>query len=69
MTNEKFKYLWTLPDGKTYSFRVSDPASRHEMAVMATEFSDAGFDVYHGVNLSGSSAPNSYRYTNEEIVT
>ncbi len=46
-----FGYLWTKQDKATYPFAVSNPDERIAMAKKAIELSDAGFDVYFGVNL------------------
>ena len=46
-----FGYLWTKQDKATYPFTVSNSAEREAMARKAIELSDAGFDVYFGVNL------------------
>ena len=46
-----FGYLWTKQDKTTYPFAVSSPDEREAMARKAIELSDAGFDVYFGVNL------------------
>ena len=46
-----FGYLWTKPDKATYPFAVSSPDERETMARKAIELSDAGKDVYFGVNL------------------
>lgn len=46
-----FGYLWTKQDKATYPFAVSSPDERVAMATKAIELSDAGKDVYFGVNL------------------
>ena len=46
-----FGYLWTKQDKATYPFAVSAPDERTAMARKAIELSDAGKDVYFGVNL------------------
>ena len=46
-----FGYLWTKQDKATYPFAVSNPDERIAMAKKAIELSDAGKDVYFGVNL------------------
>ena len=46
-----FGYLWTKQDKATYPFAVSSPDERIAMANKAIELSDAGKDVYFGVNL------------------
>ena len=46
-----FGYLWTKQDKATYPFAVSNSAEREAMARKAIELSDAGKDVYFGVNL------------------
>ena len=46
-----FGYLWTKQDKATYPFAVSSPDERKAMAIKAIELSDAGKDVYFGVNL------------------
>ena len=46
-----FGYLWTKQDKATYPFAVSSPDERKAMARKAIELSDAGKDVYFGVNL------------------
>ena len=46
-----FGYLWTKQDKATYPFAVSSPDERKAMAMKAIELSDAGKDVYFGVNL------------------
>ena len=54
VTERKFGYLWTKQgDSKaTYPFMVSNPDERREMARKAIELSDAGADVYYGINLT-----------------
>jgi len=61
-----FSYLWTLPDKKTYFFDVSQADNRNTMAEKAIALSDAGFDVYYGVNLQGK-APATGRGKEESI--
>ena len=46
-----FGYLWTKQDKATYPFAVYNPDERIAMAKKAIELSDAGKDVYFGVNL------------------
>ena len=46
-----FGYLWTKQDKATYPYAVSSPDERVAMATKAIELSDAGKDVYFGVNL------------------
>jgi len=50
-----FGYLWTKQDTATYPFAVSNPDERIAMARKAIELSDAGKDVYFGVNLMNGS--------------
>ena len=59
VTGTKFSYLWVKRvvdkehvKKKTFAFDVSTSDNRHAMAQKAIELSDAGFDVYIGVNLT-----------------
>jgi len=63
-----FGYLWTKQDKATYPFAVSNPDERIAMAKKAIELSDAGFDVYFGVNLMNE-APARNARVKAEFVT
>ena len=61
VTGKHYGYLWTLQNSKTYPFVVSNADARAEMARMAIELNDGGFDVYVGVNL-GDEKRDRYRH-------
>ena len=63
-----FGYLWTKQDKTTYPFAVSSPDERIAMAKKAIELSDAGKDVYFGVNLMNE-APSRNARVKAEYVT
>ena len=63
-----FGYLWTKQDKATYPFAVSSPDERKAMAKKAIELSDAGKDVYFGVNLMNE-APTRNARVKAEFVT
>ncbi|MBR0288578.1 MAG: PriCT-2 domain-containing protein, partial [Selenomonadaceae bacterium] len=64
---EKFGYLWTKQDKRTYPFAISKTDERHEMARKAIELNDAGFDVYYGVNLMDTKPADDTRATAEQV--
>lgn len=51
LRGRKFGYLWTKQDKATYSFAVSSPDERAQMAAKAIELADNGADVYYGLNV------------------
>lgn len=54
VTGEHWGYLWTATQDNrhtTYPFKVTDADQRAQMAKRAIELSDAGLQVYFGVNL------------------
>ena len=63
-----FGYLWTKQDKATHPFAVSSPDERIAMAKKAIELSDAGKDVYFGVNLMNE-APARNARVKAEFVT
>ena len=62
-----FGYLWTKQDKATYPFTVSNSAEREAMARKAIELSDAGKDVYFGVNLMNDPPAQNARVKNEFV--
>jgi len=62
-----FGYLWTKQDKATYPFAVSSPDERIAMAKKAIELSDAGKDVYFGVNLMNDPPAQNARVKNEFV--
>lgn len=69
VTERKFGYLWTKQgDTKaTYPFTVSNSDERREMARKAIELSDAGADVYYGINLTDAPPPKYKRVSTEDV--
>lgn len=67
VAGDRYGYLWTKQDKATYPYLVSDASARKAMAVRAIELSDAGFDVYVGVNCGDEPAAPDKRYTKEQI--
>ena len=70
VTERKFGYLWAKQGEetkKTYPFTVSNPDERRKMAHKAIELSDAGFDVYYGVNLGDEPPKGNSRFTKEQV--
>ena len=69
VTDSKFGYLWAKQGATkaTYSFDVSTPDNRRQMAIKAIELNDAGFDVYYGVNLVDSPLAENQRATNATV--
>ena len=63
----KFGYLWTKQDKATYPFAVSNADERALMAKKAIELSDAGFDVYFGVNLMDNPPAKHARVKSESV--
>ena len=70
VTERKVGYLWAKrgDEKATYPFTVSEPNERKAMAEKAIELSDAGFDVYYGINLMDT-APDKYHRATKETVT
>ncbi|MBR0288320.1 MAG: hypothetical protein IJQ82_05020 [Selenomonadaceae bacterium] len=62
-----FGYLWTKQDKATYPFAVSSATEREAMARKAIELSDAGKDVYFGVNLMNDPPAQNARVKNEFV--
>ena len=62
-----FGYLWTKQDKATYPFAVSNSAEREAMAKKAIELSNAGFDVYFGVNLMNEAPARNARVKAEYV--
>ena len=62
-----FGYLWTKQDKTTYPFAVSSPDERIAMAKKAIELSDAGKDVYFGVNLMNEAPARNARVKAEYV--
>ena len=69
VTERKFGYLWAKQGETkaTYPFAVSNPEERREMARKAIELSDAGFDVYYGINLGDEPPKGNNRFTKEQV--
>lgn len=67
---EKFSYLWAKhPNGDkaTYPFTVSEAAERQEMARKAIELSDAGWNVFYGINLMDTPPAENQRAKAENV--
>ena len=60
-----FAHLWTLPDKKTYSFRVTDLES---MSDKALHLSEDGKEVYVCVGLTNSALPANARTSTKNVV-
>ena len=60
-----FAHLWTLPDKKTYSFRVTDLES---MSDKALHLSEEGKEVYVCVGLTNSALPANARTSTKNVV-
>lgn len=69
VTERKFGYLWTKQGETktTYPFTVSNPDERREMARKAIELSDAGADVYYGINLGDEPPKGNNRFVKEQV--
>ena len=69
VTERKFGYLWAKQGETkaTYPSAVSNPEERREMARKAIELSDAGFDVYYGINLGDEPPKGNKRYKAEQV--
>ena len=69
VTERKFGYLWAKQgeEKETYPFTVSNPDERRQMAIKAIELSDAGFDVYYGINLGDKPPVGGSRLNHKQV--